>query len=345
MHPAPYFDDVLPAEELIITTVGICVDIALEACQEIQRPLLAPVMGEVIDRQRWIGAPSDIGPKPGLLYPAVALDLKGNDGVIGENHIALKNGSLQLIPKGAYRIIDLKDPTGLGSPGDVHPLPLKDAVLAIKRKVVGKLAHKDVGKKPDVGFALLNGMIRHGSRENPEITATIQWSILGPLIDVDDEFPGPVLELLRDLPADHVEGFAGLGADLVLFRDVQDNLHPLQVLRDGNPSGVIALRTLILLCLGFLKHRKIRRRLGRREWLLNGVEHQVIEHELVGIQPLRAAAVDSSQELIKLVLKHGDVLLGCLELPGQGFDLELLLIEEFIGFDDRRYHGAINRPK
>jgi hypothetical protein len=72
--------------------------------------------------------------------------------------------------------------------------------------------------------------------------------------------------------------------------------------------------------------------------LLDGVEHQVIEHKLVGIEALGAAAVDSSEELFQLVLKHGDVLLGGVELLAQGFDLELLLIDDLIGFDDRRYH-------
>jgi hypothetical protein len=64
----------------------------------------------------------------------------------------------------------------------------------------------------------------------------------------------------------------------------------------------------------------------------------VIEHELVGIKALGAAAVDSAQELFHLVLKHGDVLLGGVELFAQGFDLKLLLIDDLIGFDDRRYH-------
>ena len=49
--------------------------------------------------------------------------------------------------------------------------------------------------------------------------------------------------------------------------------------------------------------------------------------------------------MIQLMLKHGDVLLSGLQLPGQGFNLELLLIDDLIGFDDRRYHETINRPK
>jgi hypothetical protein len=62
MNPTPYFDDIFLAEKLIITAVGVGMDIALVAFQEIQRPLLAPVMGKVISRERRIRAPSDISP-------------------------------------------------------------------------------------------------------------------------------------------------------------------------------------------------------------------------------------------------------------------------------------------
>ena len=75
---------------------------------------------------------------------------------------------------------------------------------------------------------------------------------------------------------------------------------------------------------------------GDHKWLgryrlLNGVEHQVIEHELVGIQPLGAPAVNSPEQLFYLVLKHGDVLLGGVELLGQGFDVEFFFFEELVG--------------
>jgi hypothetical protein len=153
------------------------VNITLVVFQEIQRPLLAPVVGEVIDCQRRISAPSDIGPQPCLLELSVPLDLQRDDGIICKNHIALKNSPFQLLAKGTDCIISLEHPTCLGRPRDVHPLPLKDAVLAVKRKMVGKLAHNDVGKKPNVGLALLDGVIRHGGGDDTQLTAAMLGAI------------------------------------------------------------------------------------------------------------------------------------------------------------------------
>lgn len=151
----------------MIAAIGIRMNIAAEVFQEIQGPLFASIMREVIDRQRRTIAPSHIYPQPGLLEFSVPLDLKRDDGIIGEDHFTLKHRLFKLIFQRADGIVDLKHPTCLGGPGDVHPLSLKDSVLAVERQMIGKLAHEDIGKKSQVGLALRNGMIRHGSNHRP----------------------------------------------------------------------------------------------------------------------------------------------------------------------------------
>ena len=108
--------------------------------------------------------------------------------------------------------------------------------------MVGKLAHNDVGEKPHIGLAPLDGMIRHGGNDDARtFDITVGCAILGPLVHIDDQFARPVLKFLGDLPTDLLEGLSGLGAGLLLFGDVQHDLHPLQMLGDGNPARVIAL--------------------------------------------------------------------------------------------------------
>ena len=45
--------------------------------------------------------------------------------------IAFKHCFLKLIPKGADRFIDLKNPTTLGAPWNSYPFPLKNPVLTV----------------------------------------------------------------------------------------------------------------------------------------------------------------------------------------------------------------------
>ena len=163
---------------------------------------------------------------------------------------SFKHRLFQSIPQGPDRFVDLHDPTALRCPGDVHPLPLEDAVLAVKREVIGKLAHDDVGKQPHIGLAFLDGVIGHGGRDHAHGDGAVRGCVLGSLVHVDNQFAGPVLQLLRDLAADLLEGFTRFRADLFLFRDVQDDLYPLQVLGDRNPARMLALGEFIFFFCG-----------------------------------------------------------------------------------------------
>jgi len=91
--------------------------------------------------------------------------------------------------------------------------------------------------------------------------------------------------------------------------------------------------------LGLLRQREINR-LRQRGRLLNGLQDQRVQHELVGVKPLGAPAVDATQELFYLMLKHGDFLLGGLELLGEGLDLKFFFFDDLVGFDDRGNHGC-----
>ena len=108
MHPTANFNDPWQPEELIVAAVGISMDIAPVAIQKIQRPLFAPVKGKIKHSQGRTLTSAHIDPEPGLLYFSLALDLKGNDRVVGENHIPFKDRPLEYIFKRPNRLIGLK---------------------------------------------------------------------------------------------------------------------------------------------------------------------------------------------------------------------------------------------
>jgi hypothetical protein len=73
------------------------------------------------------------------------------------------------------------------------------------------------------------------------------------------------------------------------------------------------------------------RRLKRRLWLsLKHVQHEAVEHELVGIHLLRAAAIDTPEELLHLMLESLHLPQGRSQLSAELFDLSLLLFDEIM---------------
>ena len=247
------------------------------------------------------------------------------------------------IPQGLDGIIGLKDPTGLGGPGDHDPFPLKDRVLPVQGQVVGELAHDHMGDEPHIGLAFFNGMIGHGSGDHSHLIGNhaVRGHILGPFVDVDEQFAGLVLEFFGDLETDLLEGSSGLGADLFLFRDVQDDLDPFEVLGDGNAARVVApgLGATLLGRLSLERH--LGQGLNGHRGLFDGIDEQFIEHHLPGVALFRPPAVHPPEELLHLVLEHGDSALGSMQFPGKFLDLNLLLFNEFVGPGKRCDHGKV----
>jgi len=162
MSPASHLDNTLSSEELIVAAVGVGMDIPLIILEKIKRPLLAAIDGEVIGHKRGAGPAPHIRPQPGLLELPVPLLLKGDKGVVGKQNAVFEDGPPVDLLQEFDTLIDLHQPTALGRPGDRHPLPLKDAVLTIKRQVIRELADDQMGEQPHIGFALGDGVIRHG---------------------------------------------------------------------------------------------------------------------------------------------------------------------------------------
>ncbi len=100
--------------------------------------------------------------QPRLLQLSVALHLQWDGDVVGKNYVTFVNGLSESILQAAGAFVDLHQPTALGCPGDRHPFPLEDTVLAVKRQVIGELAHDQMSKQPDIGLAFGDGMFRHG---------------------------------------------------------------------------------------------------------------------------------------------------------------------------------------
>jgi hypothetical protein len=72
-------------------------------------------------------------------------------------------------------------------------------------------------------------------------------------------------------------------------------------------------------------------RLKRRRWLsLKHVQHESIEHELIGIDLLRAAAIDTPEELLDLMLESLHLPQGRGQVFVELFDLSLLLFDEIM---------------
>ncbi len=105
--------------------------------------------------------------------------------------------------------------------------------------MIGKLADDQISDQSDIGLATFNGMIRHRGDDHPR-SFEIIGRILGPFIDVDNQLARTILQLLGYLPADLFERLATLRTDFLLFRQIQDDLYPFQVIRNGNPAGVVA---------------------------------------------------------------------------------------------------------
>jgi hypothetical protein len=101
--------------------------------------------------------------------------------------------------------------------------------------MIGKLADKHMGHKLHIRFASGNGRIRQGRRKN----AFIIWQcILGPLIDIDNQLPGTIFQLFRYLHTNHFQRFACKSGDFLILRNINDDLHPLQVLGNGQATTV-----------------------------------------------------------------------------------------------------------
>lgn len=157
-------------------------------------------------------------------------------------------------------------------------------------------------------------------------------------------FPG---QLLRDLDGDHLQGFARLGADLLLLGDIQKDLHPFEVFGNGNAA-------MMLRSLPRLDELRFSLDLGCRQRLLSvlfqGLQDDGIEHHLIGVELLGFATVQTPEHLFHLMLKGGQLPLDGFELSGEFPDLGILLRGDFSdqrillrdklqGLRDGQYHG------
>jgi len=119
-------------------------------------------------------------------------------------------------------------------------------------------------------------MIGHGCGDD---SSAYRQSVLRPFIDVDQKFPRPVLQFFRDFHPDHPQGFPCFGVDLLLFGDIQQDLHPFEVLGNGDAAMVSPGA-------GSFPDGFFHRRFGRRihPVLFDGIDDNVVKHQLVGIQ-------------------------------------------------------------
>ncbi len=82
-------------------------------------------------------------------------------------------------------------------PGNIHILPPKDAVLTVKRQMIGKLADDQMGKQSHIRFAFGNGMLRHGGGDHAgKGVGAFRQGILGAFVNVDNQFSGAIFQLL-----------------------------------------------------------------------------------------------------------------------------------------------------
>ena len=101
-----------------------------------------------------------------------------------------------------------------------------------------------------------------------------------------------------------------------MLGDIELNLHPLQVLGDGNAARVIPFfgagpfpgRHTHRLLLGYRILRPLR--------LLKGFQQKVVEHHLIGVEFLGAGAINTLDQLLHLMLKHLHGKIGRAELFG-----------------------------
>jgi len=212
-------------------------DISMIIFKKIKGTPFAAIDGEVINRQRRTHSSPDIDPHPGFLHLPVALVLQGSYGIVGKDDIALTESAPEDLLHYLDSFVGLHEPTGLGRPGNRHPFPLEDAVLSVEGQMIGKLAHNYVGQESRIGFASGDGMIGHGGGNDP---GAFRQTILRTFIDVDQKFPRAVLQLFRDLHPDHLQRSPCFGADLLLFGDIQQDLHPFEMFGNGNAAMVSA---------------------------------------------------------------------------------------------------------
>jgi len=106
--------------------------------------------------------------------------------------------------------------------------------------MIGKLAHNHMGEEPHIGLGSLDGMIGKRCRDHygRRLVGTLAGRALGSLVYIDNEFPRSIFELPAYLHADLLKQGPGLGTALLGFPDIEEDLHPFQVLRDGNPARV-----------------------------------------------------------------------------------------------------------
>ena len=155
---------------------------------------------------------------------------------------------------------------------------------------------------------------------------TVRRAVLGPPVHVDYNFPRPELEFFGDLPADELQGLPPLRAEFVLFRKVEHDLYPLQVLGHGQPTRMAPLGGR-----GLSPRWHSGGRVKRCLRLpLKHFPHEAIEYEPIGIDLLRAAGIDTPEELLHLMLESFHLPQGRGQLFAELFDLSLLLYDEIM---------------
>jgi hypothetical protein len=185
--------------------------------------------------------------------------------------------------------------------------------------VIGIFPDEEVSKKALIGSAAGDDAIGHVRCED----AFVWHSVLGADKLLEEVRAGTKREFVRPLLAHLDEGLACLFADLLLFRDVENDLLHRQVRGEGDLIFTLALRFLSFVgCDGFLFSRR-------------GAGLEAIEIELLLIierinDTLGALSKDLFPKPLNLLFEMGDLSFLGIYLHKK---LEILLFKLFYGSD------------
>ncbi|OQB55504.1 MAG: hypothetical protein BWX99_01250 [Deltaproteobacteria bacterium ADurb.Bin151] len=147
---------------------------------------------------------------------------------------------------------------------------------------------------------------------------------MGALIDFDEQLAGTIFQFFRDFHGNHFQRFARQGRYFLIFRNIDDNLHPFQVFGNGQTAMLNSFFSFFARFGGSSLHF-IFNLLGRNHgalgngFLKNGIQHHLVRVDLFGLSP-----VDAANQLFDLVLKGGYLPLVGFTFKGELFNVRVL---------------------
>ncbi len=145
MRPAGNFADrvVRPQIDVVVAAVGIGMEVTLESCEELRRPIAGTTFGEVVHRVGMLLA--DVGPEASLATAFFAARQHGHGRVVGPQHGRLKHQLFLSLVERPQQFGRRLNPVAQRTAGNVqtsNQLLMRDKLVQMNRILEGLTLNK-----------------------------------------------------------------------------------------------------------------------------------------------------------------------------------------------------------